>query len=171
MSNKISGNMVGSYSPIGKTFILTDENGIELTGVCVDNQVVFTADASTDIREGMVAATDSGVVTGSAIIPNYETSTGAELIKENGDFKITLTMHDMYDYTKLQCLICLYNSSLDNSVATEHVVIGDDVYDVNSTTVVSTVTKDVDSKSIDLNLTNISNNKYVIRYFTYKELY
>ena len=32
----ISGNLVGSYSQIGKTFILTDENGNELTGVVVD---------------------------------------------------------------------------------------------------------------------------------------
>lgn len=167
----IAGNMVGSYSQIGKTFILTDESGNEYTGVVTDKEVIFTAHADTDIREGTVAATDEGVVVGSAIIPNYETYTGTKLIRANGDFKITLTLHDLYDYTQLQCLICLYNSSMNNSVATERVVIGSSVYDVNSTIVAAPVTKDSNDKSINFNLTNTSDNRYVIRYFTYKELY
>ena len=60
---KIVGNMVGCYSPIGKTFILEDENGNELTGIVVDQEVVFTATAS-DIVKGKVAGTDDGVVIG-----------------------------------------------------------------------------------------------------------
>jgi hypothetical protein len=60
---KIVGNMVGCYSPMGKTFILEDENGNELTGIVVDQEVVFTATAS-DIVKGKVAGTDDGVVIG-----------------------------------------------------------------------------------------------------------
>lgn len=60
---KIVGNMVGCYSPIGKTFILEDENGNELTGIVVDQEVVFTATAA-DIVKGKVAGTDDGVVVG-----------------------------------------------------------------------------------------------------------
>lgn len=60
---KIVGNMVGCYSPMGKTFILEDENGNEFTGIVVDQEVVFTATAA-DIVKGKVAGTDDGVVIG-----------------------------------------------------------------------------------------------------------
>lgn len=60
---KIVGNMVGCYSPIGKTFILEDESGNEITGIVVDKETIFTATAS-DIVKGKVAGTDAGVVIG-----------------------------------------------------------------------------------------------------------
>ena len=60
---KIVGNMIGCYSPMGKTFILEDENGNEITGIVVDQKTVFTATAA-DIVKGKVAGTDAGVVTG-----------------------------------------------------------------------------------------------------------
>lgn len=59
----ICGNMVGSYSSIGKTFIIVDENGNELTGVVVDKEVIFTAEDN-DVREGKVYASDEGVSIG-----------------------------------------------------------------------------------------------------------
>jgi hypothetical protein len=60
---KIVGNMVGCYSPMGKTFIIEDENGNEITGIVVDQETVFTATAA-DIVKGKVAGTDDGVVVG-----------------------------------------------------------------------------------------------------------
>jgi hypothetical protein len=60
---KIVGNMVGCYSQIGKTFIIEDENGNEITGIVVDQETVFTATAA-DIVKGKVAGTDDGVVVG-----------------------------------------------------------------------------------------------------------
>ena len=60
---KIVGNMVGCYSPMGKTFIIEDENGNEITGIVVDQETVFTATAA-DIVKGKVAGTDDGVVIG-----------------------------------------------------------------------------------------------------------
>lgn len=60
---KIVGNMVGCYSPMGKTFIIEDENGNEITGIVVDQETIFTATAS-DIVKGKVAGTDDGVVVG-----------------------------------------------------------------------------------------------------------
>jgi len=60
---KIVGNMVGCYSPMGKTFILEDENGNQVTGIVVDQETIFTATAA-DIVKGKVAGTDDGVVTG-----------------------------------------------------------------------------------------------------------
>lgn len=167
----INGNMVGASMLTPKSLILEDENGNSFVGVTVGEEAIFTADPKTDIREGTIAATDQGVVTGEAIIPNYETSTGTKIIRANSQFQMTLTKHDTYDYTQLQCIICLYNSSMSNSVAAEWVVIGDNVYGVNSTTAIATTSKDSENKSINFNFTNTSDNIYVIRYFTYKELY
>lgn len=60
---KIVGNMVGCYSPMGKTFIIEDENGNEITGIVVDQETIFTATAA-DIVKGKVAGTGDGVVVG-----------------------------------------------------------------------------------------------------------
>lgn len=60
---KIVGNMVGCYSPMGKTFIIEDENGNEITGIVVDQETVFTATAA-DIVAGKTAGTEDGVVVG-----------------------------------------------------------------------------------------------------------
>ena len=59
----ISGNMVGSYSSLGKTFILQDEDGNEIAGVVVDSEVIFTATDS-DVRAGKVYASNDGVSIG-----------------------------------------------------------------------------------------------------------
>ena len=59
----ISGNMVGSYSSLGKTFIIQDEDGNEITGVVVDSEVIFTATDS-DVRAGKVYASNDGVSIG-----------------------------------------------------------------------------------------------------------
>ena len=59
----ISGNMVGAYSSLGKTFILQDEDGNEITGVVVDSEVVFTATDS-DVRAGKVYASNDGISVG-----------------------------------------------------------------------------------------------------------
>lgn len=63
----IIGNMVGCYSPMGKTFILQDENGNEITGVIVDQETVFNATPN-DVREGKVFAGDEGVKTGTLVV-------------------------------------------------------------------------------------------------------
>jgi gas vesicle protein len=59
----IYGNVVGGIIGYGKTFVLTDESGNELTGVIVDEEVIFTANDE-DVRQGKVYAGDSGVSTG-----------------------------------------------------------------------------------------------------------
>lgn len=171
MNGIISGNMVGGGAAPLKTLILTDENGNELFGVVTGSEQILTANALTDIREGVVAVTDKGIETGSAIIPNYETSTGKKVITSGKEFKITLTVNNMYDYTELQCIICPFNSTTDKSVSAEKVVIDNCLYNSNSDSVVSTITKNVGTKSIDFNFTNTTNNMYIIRYFTYKKLY
>ena len=163
----ISGNMVGSYSQMGKTFTLVDESGNEIVGVVVDQETVFTAHDN-DVREGMVYASDEGVSTGSKVIPAYHTTEGYKLISAGEVFK--LDNFEYYNYTKLQVMICAFNSSISNSVATEKVSIDGKVYNTGSVDVIAQVTTHDDNKSINLNITNSGTLPCVMRYFTYKEI-
>ena len=165
----ISGNMVGSYSQMGKTFILVDESGNEITtGVVVDQETVFTA-TDNDVREGFVYASDEGVSTGTKDIPIYRTEAGFRSVLPGQSFTIPKSIHDLYDYTKLQCIIAPYNTSVTDSVAADKVVIDDCVYSTGSTSKISDVVKNNETKSIDLNITNDSDVNYIIRYFMYRE--
>ena len=166
MSEGILGNATGGFG-FPKTYILTDENGNELTGVYVESETIFTA-TDNDVRKGMVYAGDGGVSTGSKNIPSYNTTEGRKVITNGSKFVIPIPD---YDYTRLQAIICSYNTSLDDSVSTEKVVINDNVYDVQSTTSLSVVVKDSVNSGIDLGITNTSGNVCLIRYFTYKEIY
>ena len=164
----ISGNMVGSYSQMGKTFVLVDDEGNEIIGVIVDQETVFTA-GDNDVREGMTYASDSGVSTGTKNIPAYETTQSSILIFPGESYSIQLSQRDKYDYTKLQAMIAKFNTSVSDSVFTEKVVFENSVYLVNSLTKVSDVIKNALTKSIDFNFVNDTEDIYMIHYFTYKE--
>lgn len=60
---KIVGGMVGMYSPFGKSFVIEDENGNEITGIVVSQETVMTATAA-DIVAGKTAGTEDGIVVG-----------------------------------------------------------------------------------------------------------
>lgn len=165
----ISGNMIGTYSQIGKTFTIVDENGVELIGVITDKERILTADAAKDIREGTVAVTEEGIVTGSKVIPSYETTKASYGIFPGEFFSIPLLERDRYDYTQFQCIIAKFNTALTDSVETDRIAINDGVYAVNSKTAVSAITKNSTSKSIDLNIVNNTDDIYVVHYFTYKQ--
>lgn len=168
--NKIVGKLAGCYSPLGRTMILQDENGNELsTGVIVEQEVVFDA-TDNDVRSGLIYANNEGKSVGTKIIPAYHTTEGYRVITVGSDFTILFT-DDLFDFTKLQALICPANTSISDSVATEKVAINNEVYEVNSTEIIATVTKDVENKQINLEIINNSNKPYVLRYFTYKEIY
>ena len=62
----ICGNLVGGITAYGKSFLLEDENGNQLTGVVVDELTLLTATAE-DIKLGKTAGTDSGIVTGTHV--------------------------------------------------------------------------------------------------------
>ena len=130
----------------------------------------LTATAN-DIRIGTTAITEEGTITGTKEIPAYHAVEGHKIITAGKEFKFALTLSDLYDYTKLQCIICPFDTSIAQSVSAEKVAIENNVYEVNSTIVVSTITKDATNKSIDFGFTNNTSNRYVIRFFTYKEIY
>ena len=165
----IMGNMIGAYSQIGKTFVITDESGNELTGVVTEKEQIFTA-TDNDVREGSVYASDSGVSTGTKNIPSYRTTQGEYGVFAGESISIPLAHYDQYNYTKFQCIISQYdNISTTSSVCAIKVVINDCAYDVNSSDVISEITKNPDLKSIDLNIINTSDNDWIVHYFTYKE--
>lgn len=168
MSNVIYGNMVGGGSAPLKTLILEDESGNTITGVVVGSEVIFTA-TDNDVREGMVYASDNGVSTGTKNIPAYRTTQSSILVLPGEQFSIPLSNYNKYDYTKLQAMISKFNTNVSDSVFTEKIVFEDCVYLVNSLTKVSNVFKNTSLKSIDFNLTNDTEDMYVIHYFTYKE--
>lgn len=166
----IVGNIVGgSFQALSKSFILKTEDGQEIPAVLVDQQVVFTATPN-DIRCGKVAATGDGVTVGEKVIPSYHTTEMHWYVPVGSKFIIPLSDMDRYDYTKLQVIICKYNTSVEDSVLSEKVAILDKVYNVGSNIELSTVRKDKNTKSIDLGITNDSDHPCVIRCFTYKEI-
>lgn len=169
--SKIVGNLAGCYSPMGKTFILVDEDGNELsTAVVVDQETVFDV-GTNDVRKGKVYAGNEGVKTGTKNIPGCQTRKGSVIVFSNESYSIPLSNDDLYDYTKFQCAIAKFNTSFTDSVETNKVSLEDNVYEVNSATPLSRVTKNSDTGSIDLNITNNTEDTYIIHYFTFKEEY
>jgi hypothetical protein len=59
----IAGNMVGSYSQIGKTFTFVDADGNEVLGVVTDKETILTA-TDEDVKKGKVYASDNGISVG-----------------------------------------------------------------------------------------------------------
>lgn len=163
----ILGNVVGAYSPMGKTFIITDENGNELTGVVVDQKQVFTA-TEDDVKIGKTFASEDGVGVGTDT-KTYRVTKASRVVLPNKEYTIPLSYYDQYDYTKFQCIIAKFNSTAANSVYTNKISLEDNVYEVNSTEVLSQVTKNTETQSIDLNITNDTMDTYMIHYFVYKE--
>ena len=164
----IYGNPVGGALN-AKTYQLECNGGTaEIMAVVVDEETIFDADVS-DVRAGKVFATNNGVKVGTKNIPAYNTCAGYRIIAPNEEFKIVLSASDLYDYTNLQCIICPFNTSISDSVAADRVVIDGNLYEVNSSTVLSEVTKDATEKAIKLGITNDSSSSYIIRLFTYKE--
>ena len=150
------------------TYILVDEYGNEIPAVLVDEPVMLTANATTDIRKGMTAVTDEGVVTGEKEIPAYHMTEGYRLIPNGSTF---LVYTKNCAYTKLQAVFCPFNSTISDSVAAEKVAINGNVYPVQSAIVEASVIVDNDNAAINFGFTNTSGAPCLIRYFSYKEIY
>lgn len=167
----ILGNATGGFC-FPKTYILVDENENEiLTASYIESETIFTA-TDNDVREGAVYAGDSGVSTGTKVIPAYHTYQGTRFI----DVGSTLTLQnidskiDSYDYTKLQAIVCAYDTNIANSVLAVKVSIDDNVYSVQSDKSESIITKNHNSKIVDFGITNDTSTPLIIRYFMYKEI-
>lgn len=166
----ITGNVIGGILKYPDTIILRDEDGKEYAATMLGEEVELTA-TENDIRIGKVAANEKGVVTGEKVIPAYHTTQGYQIIPDKSSLVITsLKDLDKYDYTKLQVMICEFNSSLSDSVSVSKVVIDDNVYEVLSTISISEISKNETDKTIDLGIVNNSGNPQILRFLTYKEI-
>lgn len=169
MSNGWSYRKYGSSggSDDTQTYILVDESGNEVPATLVEKATVFNATAN-DIRIGAVAATDSGVTVGEKEIPAYYTSAGRRVVTNGSKFILPV---DLYDYTKILAVICPFNTSLSDSMATEKIAINGYVYPALSAVYESEIVKDHDNLWIDFGSMNDSGSIYLIRYILYKEIY
>lgn len=151
-----------------QAYILIDEDGNEFPAVLVEEKTVFTA-TENDIRLGTVAATEEGVTEGTKEIPAYHTTEGIQIIPAGA--AVAIPGFKNYEYTKLQALMCDFNSNLADSVATQKVSIDGGVYAAESAELLATVTIEAETKTINFNIKNDGAKPCVLRYFTYKEEY
>lgn len=166
MSEGILGNATGGFG-MPRSFVVVDGDGNEFIAVSVENVTVFDA-TPMDVRVNKTFASDNGVQVGENTI-TYRTTQQMYLVFPGEPFSIVLDKYDKYNYTSLQCIIAKYNLDTGSNVEANKVVLFDNVYEVNSSDVVSSVTKNTILKSIDLNITNDTEDIYVIHLFTYKE--
>ena len=153
----------------GQTYVLIDEEGNEIPAIYIGEETIFDATAN-DIREGKMAVSGDGVVIGTKEIPAYITTESTRVITAGKP--LTITMRDgKHQYTKLQAIVCAYNTTMNNSVAAQQVCINSNMYLVDSTEVLSAVTIDDDTQSIVFGINNDTSKSVIIRYFTYKEEY
>lgn len=163
----IYGNMVGGGgSGLGKTLIFEDEMGNSFTGVITENVQVFDATPA-DVKIGKRFVSDVGIAEG-IDTKTYRTERASYLIFPGENFSIPLEEYNKYDYTKFQAIIALFNTTFLDSIVTDKISIYDAVYSVNSSDKLSVVTKNEETKSVDLNITNDTDNVYVVHYNTYK---
>lgn len=166
----IVGNSIGCIVRTPDTVVFQDESGQEYVGTMVYQETIFTAGLN-DIRQGKVAAINTGVITGEKVIPAYHTNEGMQIIPNGSAVKIPTLKHmDLYDYTKLLAVICDFNSNLSNSVASRTVSINNKVYAVLSTIPLSEVTINHEEKTIDFGIINETGKPQILRFMTYKEI-
>lgn len=159
----IMGNFVGSYSQMGKTFVIEDENGNELTGVITKQEVIFDA-TDNDVREGMTYASDSGISTGTKFIPPYYVRYGYKTVFAGKNATIVAPE---YDYESLLITIATYNTSWSQSTVLTYVSVDNAVYSMEDNSKVSDIVIDHDNATINLGIT--VNEKSILRYFVVME--
>lgn len=162
----IYGNATGGFG-MPKMIEIVDDNGNTLVGAVTDSEVVFDATRD-DVKAGKTFASADGVQEG-IDTRTYRTTHATQLVLPGEDFSIPLEDNEKYNYTKFQAMIAEFNTTISDSISVEKVSLNDSVYNVNSTTKLSDITKNATSKSIDLNITNNTDNTYIVHYNTYKE--
>ncbi len=160
------GNPCGGFG-MPKMLEIVDDNGNTIIGTVTDSEVIFDATRD-DVKVGKIFASADGVQEG-IDTRTYRTTHASKTILPGEQFSIPLDDYEKYNYTKFQAMIAEFNTTQYDSVSVVKISLNDAVYDVNSTIKISDVTKNSSTKSIDLNITNNTNNTYVIHYSTYKE--
>lgn len=162
----IYGNATGGFG-MPKMIEITDNNGNTFIGTVTDSEVIFDATRD-DVKIGKTFASNDGVQEG-IDTRTYRTCIKNWLIFPGENYSISLSDYNRYDYTGFNAMIAKFNSTIVDSTAVEKVVLNDCVYNVNSTSILSTITKNQETKSVDFNITNNTDYTYVVYVSTYKE--
>ena len=152
----IIGNVVGSSSTINVVQLVC-EDGTVLEGIVAAERPNIDATAK-DIRRGKTAITQYGVTEGEADMAGLMSSSCD--VTSGEPLSIYLPDNNRYNYTTFQCVVVLQR---DNAVI-KYFSINDAVYSVETATKVSDITKNADTKSIDFNIVNESEDIYTIIY-------
>jgi len=163
------GGSSGGGDPNGTLYLLEDEAGNQVYATLVGDEVVPITATANDIRAGKTAVTDDGIITGEKEIPAYHTTEGVQITPAGSACTIFIPDFNRYDYTKLQAIVCEFNSTITDSVAAQSVCIDDNVYAAGNTSSIAVVSLDHENKQIVLGITNETDKPLIIRYFTYKE--
>ena len=160
------GNVAGGFG-MPKIIEIVDDNGNDILGAVTDSEVTLDATRA-DVKVGKIFASNDGIQEG-IDTKTYRTTHASRAVLPGESFTIPLSEYDKYDYTKFQAIIAEFNTTNVDSTAVSKISFNNAVYNVNSTTKLSDVTKNSSTKAIDLNITNDTDNTYVIHYSTYKE--
>ncbi len=147
-------------------YLLVTEDGQEIPAVMVEELTMFDATPN-DIRIGKTAATNEGVTIGEKVIPTYHTHEGTKIVTPGKQFLIG---GEHYNYTKLQAMVCSYNTNLSNSVATEKVAINNKIYNVLSIESIAAITTEDAIQRINFGIVNETAKPQILRYIDYKEI-
>lgn len=161
----IYGNRVGGTTP-EKTYIITNEKGdVELKAVVVDEITAFDAKCE-DVTAGKTVVSDSGVIVGTNDYPRCRDLSGVHEVYSNVDVVLLLDRpedYDMWDYSYLQG----YISTKDNPYKVLMLIADDAIY--QDGVKIANVEKDEINKTIRFNITNNSDDIYLLYYFICKE--
>ena len=147
------------------SYVLANADGTQKIYAQLSSKDPITLTATeNDIRLGSTAITNEGYTEGSKDIPAYHTRTGAKIIQAGSEVTITIPR---YDYSELQVTLANFNTDIYDSVEVVSSSIEDSVYEAKSTTKLSDITLDDNTKTINLGIT--ADVKSVLRYFTMKE--
>ena len=117
-----------------------------------------------DIRIGMKAVTNSGVVDGEKDIPAYFSRYGTKKVSANKE--ATITGYET-DYKEMLVTIATFDSSISNSTVIKYVSIDDAIYEVGTGTKVSNISKDIENEQVSLGI--IVKETSVLRFFLVRE--
>ena len=163
----IYGNRVGGVTP-EKTYIITNEDEtVKFSAVAIelndeDAPFIFTA-KSEDVAAGKRFVGDGGACDGTNTCPRCRDLSGIHEVHPNVDVDLLLEEYDMWDYSYLQG----YISTKDDPYNVLMLIADNAVYQNGE--LVSNVEKDEINKTIRFNVTNNSEDVYLLHYFICKE--
>lgn len=163
----ICGNKVGGTAP-EKTYIITNKDEtVKVSAVVVeidenDAPFVFTA-KSEDVVAGKRFVGDGGVCDGTNDCPRCRDLSGIHEVHPGVDVTLLLENYDMWDYSYLQG----YISTKGDPYKVLMLVADDGVY--KDGILIANVEKDEVNKTILFNVTNESDDVYLLHYFICKE--